>query len=238
MKQSTLTLTLFIMATLACSITPTGNNSTSTSVVQKATESVNGGTPPKVVIETPGSDAQAVIAQPLTVRVHATDTVGVTRVEMRESGRVVASQPSPEPASDFTALLQYKPISTGHITLEVVAFRQSTVSDPARVTVTVVGSAAELTNPSSLNPTLGVAAGTICTTQVAVSGLAFRVGPGIGYRQIGTLQVSDNLTVIGRNHDMSWFQVKRANGTIGWLSAGYTVPNGDCSKAPETTPSP
>jgi len=231
-------LTLLFLATLACSITPTGSGNSPTAVGQNATEAVRGGTPPKVVIETPGNDTQTVLAQPMTVRVHATDDIGITRVEMRESGRVVASQPSPAPASDFTALLQYRPSSTGHVTLEVVAYRQSTVSQPVTVTVTVVGSTAELSNPASLDPTLGVAAGAACTTQVAVSGLAFRVGPGIAYKQIGTLQVSDNLTVIGRNHDMSWFQVKRANGAIGWLSAGYTVPNGDCSKAPETTPTP
>src|SRR5260370_22404034 len=138
MKQSTLKMTLLTIATLACSIPPTGNNSTPTSVVQKATESANGGTPPKVVIETPSSDAQAVIAQPLTVRVHATDTIGVTRVEMRESGRVVASQPSPEPASDFIALLQYKPNRIGHINLEVGTLRQTMVSVHARTSVTMV----------------------------------------------------------------------------------------------------
>jgi uncharacterized protein YgiM (DUF1202 family) len=135
-------------------------------------------------------------------------------------------------------LLQYRPSYAGQVTLEVVAYRRATVSQPAKVTVDVVRSPGELTNPSSMDPTLGVAAGTICTTQVAVSGLALRTGPGTNYRIIGSLKVSDNLTVIGRNHDMSWFQVKRANGTVGWTSAGYTMPNGDCSKAPETTPSP
>ena len=237
MKRWSLTLPL-LLATLACSVTPAGNNSTPTTIVQKATDLPQGGDPPKVVIEAPGSNTKAVVAQPLTVRVHAMDTVGITRIEMREAGRVVASQPSPDPAADFTALLQYRPSSTGQVTLEVVAYRQSTVSEPAKVTVDVVRSPVELTNPSSMDPTMGVAAGTICTTQVAVSGLALRMGPGTNYRIIGSLRVGDNLTVIGRNNNMSWFQVKRVNGTVGWTSAGYTTPNGDCSKAPETTPSP
>src|ERR1041385_5064179 len=108
MKQWSLALTLLFLGTLACSIGPTGKSGTPTTVVQIATEASGGGTPPKVVIETPGSNTQAVVAQPMTVRVHATDNIGITRVEMRESGRVVASQPSPEPAPDFTALLQYR----------------------------------------------------------------------------------------------------------------------------------
>ncbi len=193
---------------------------------------------PQVVIEAPGSGTQAVLQRPFTVRVHATDSLGITRVEMRESGRMVVSLPSPEPNPDLVALMQYLPTSVGPVTLEVVAYRQSVASSPVSIKVEVVGSEAQLSNPNSLDPTSGVAAGIICTARVNVSGLAFRNGPATNYRILDKLPVGEVLTVIGRNADLSWYQVKRTGGAIGWVNGGYTSAEGDCTKAPEVTPAP
>ncbi|MEP7287931.1 MAG: SH3 domain-containing protein [Chloroflexota bacterium] len=229
-------LTLMVGSAVACNAPfVTGSNTPVPPVV--ATSTAANTSTPKVVIEAPGSGTQAVIKQPITVRVHATDEIGITRVEMRESGRVVVSQPSPDPNPDFTALLQYRPSNTGSITLEVVAYRQSVASAPTTVMVDVVGSVNDLKNPASLDPTLGVAAGAICTVRVSVSGLNLRTGPGTNFRVMTRLNVGDELTVIGRNADSSWYQGKRSTST-GWVSAGYVTTDGDCSKAPETTPSP
>jgi len=193
---------------------------------------------PRISIEAPGDGAQAVVGEPFSVRIHATDGVGITRVEMRESGRVVISQSSPDAQPDFTALLKYRPTNTGKVTLQVIAFRQSIASDPVTLTIDIVGSKTDLKNPASLDPTLGVAAGAICTIRVNVSGLNMRVGPGTNFRVLGKLGVGDALTVIGRSKDTTWYEAKRDNGVVGWLSANYVDTEGDCSKAPETTPSP
>jgi hypothetical protein len=196
------------------------------------------GPAPTITIESPGNNSQALINQAFRVRVRATDTNGITRVEMREAGRIVVSQPSPEPNPDFTALLEYRPTSLGAVTLEVVAFRRSTISAPVTLTVQIVGSETELQNPASLDATSGVAAGAICTLRVNVSGLNLRAGPGTNYRSIGKLKVGDELAVTGRNAASSWYQV-RQSAVTGWVSAPYVaITNGNCTSAPETTPSP
>ncbi len=134
--------------------------------------------------------------------------------------------------------MQYRPTNTGTVTLQVVAYRQGVASDPASLSIDVVGSVAQLSNPNSLDPTSGIAAGTICTVRVDISGLNLRAGPGTTYRVLARLAVGDELTVIGRNSDSSWYQAKHGAANFGWLSAGYTTPDGDCSKAPEVTPAP
>ena len=195
--------------------------------------------PPQVVIESPESGAQTVIQQPLTVRVHATDSSGITRVEMRESGRIAVSQPLPDPDPNLTALLIYRPMSLGKITLEVVAYRQGVASNSAQLVIEVVGSAAELRKPGSVKPTAGAAPGAVCSVFPTISGLSLRSGPGTNFRYLGSTQIGDELNVIGRNASGTWYQITRNNGTfVGWVSGGYVSVAGDCNKAPVHTPSP
>lgn len=224
-------------APLACNLFTSGGT---TAVVSSptATDLPSDGTRPRVEIVSPQSGSQALYGQPFMVRVHAIDSIGVTRVEMRESGRIVVTQPSPEPNPDFEAILTYRPTSTGTVSLEVVAYRKTVASDPVAIIVDVVGSVAELKNPNSLNPTSGLAAGAYCTAQINVSGLNLRSGPSINYRSLAKLNVGDIVSVVGRNGDSTWLQVKPANNPLGWVSASYVNPNGDCSTAPVVTAPP
>jgi hypothetical protein len=234
MNRGILAVGLLAASVLGCNLLQGG-----TPAPQGVTGSQTDAPPPQVAIEAPPNGSQAVVNKGVDIRVHATDSVGITRVEMRESGRVVASQPSPDPDPDFTALMHYLPTRTGAVTLEVVAYRASVVSNTATINIQVVGSEAELSNPGSFNPTSGVAGGAICTVRPNVSNLNMRGGPGVSYRILTTLTVGESLIVIGRNADSSWYQVKRANATVsGWVSASYTSADGDCSKAPVTTPAP
>jgi hypothetical protein len=188
---------------------------------------------PTITIEAPESGSQGVVQQRLTVRVRASDSVGITRVEMRESGRVVSIQPAPSPARSFEALLAYTPSRVGMVTLEVVAYRGTAGSDPATVTIEIVGSARDLRNPGSLDPAGGVASGTAaCTARVNVNTLNLRGGPGTGYAILSRLGFQEDLTVIGRNGESTWFQVRRGGGQEGWVSAQYVLTSGDCARAP------
>ncbi len=103
---------------------------------------------------------------------------------------------------DFTGLLEYRPTQTGTITLDVIAYRDAIASDPASVTISIVASAAQLSNPSSLDPTLQVAAGPICTEQVTVSGLALHTGPGTSFHLITTLTSGETVSVTGRTAEL------------------------------------
>ncbi len=226
-------LVLLIVPVLACNLSSQTNNPAATPS-QQAIATTLAGAPPQVVIEAPANGSQVVVQKPFKVQVHATDSVGITRVEMRESGRVVVSQPSPDPKPDLSVQLTYVPVNTGPLTLEVIAYGQSTVSSPAALNLEVVASDADLKNPGSFDPTTGAAAGPICTVRPTLP-LSLRVGPGVNYRLLLTLRTGEDLVVIGRNADTSWYQVKRSDATIGWVSAPYVSVDGDCSKAPVAT---
>jgi hypothetical protein len=158
---------------------------------------------------------------------------------MHESGRIVVSQPLPEPDTNPSVDLVYRPTQVGNITLQVVAYRNSTGSDPVSITVQVVASAAQLSNPNSLDATSGLAAGAACAVKATVNFLNLRSGPGTNYPSIANLTLSEALNVIGRNADSSWFEVKRtSNNGIGWVSSTYTAPNDGCDKAAVVTPTP
>jgi hypothetical protein len=238
-RRCVLALLLLAIPILACNLLSSPEGGSPVAPAQGATALPTGGPPPRITIESPASGSQALVNKPMTVRVHATDAAGITRVEMREAGRVVYSQPMPAPESDVTALLVYRPGNPGTVTLEVVAYRQSTASSPVAIIVEVVSSEAELKNPASLDPTLGVAAGAACTARVAINGLSLRAGPGTNYRIVTTLRVGEALSVNGRNADTSWYQVKRdSSQESGWVSAAYTTSDTDCSRAPVVTPAP
>ncbi len=177
--------------------------------------------------------------QPFRIRVHATDGAGITRIEMRAADRIVASQSAASASPDLIALLEYTPTQAGAVTLQAIAFRGIIASDPASVTLTIVTTSAQLVNPGSLDPTLNVAAGPICTVHVTAAGLSLRVGPTPGSKQITTLPAGESLNVTGRTGDSKWYLVRRANGTQGWVSATYVKldAGADCSTAPITTAS-
>ncbi len=230
-------LILLGLAALACNAPFMQSGSAATPVVSPAAVADNGARP-TVVIEEPANGSQAVILKPVTFRVHATDSTGITRVEMHESGRMVSSQLSPEPDPDFTALLSYNPTSVGTVTLEIVAYRQTVASDPVTISIEVVARESDLRAP--LNATTSWTSGSdMCTVRVNISNLNLRAGPGTNYRILSTLQVGEEMAVLGRNADTSWYQIKRKDNSTGWVSAGYVSAQGAyCSQAPVTTPAP
>jgi hypothetical protein len=230
MRRWFMLLILFAMPVLACNLS-VGSTETDEPPTAAPTDLPGDGTTPNVVIESPATGSQAVVNQRLVVKVRATDSVGVSRIIMSESGRTVTIQSPESPVTDFEVLLPYNPSNVGAVTLEVTAYRRNGVaSSPASITLEIVRTEAELISP--IDPTLGVAAGAACSAQVKVSNLNIRTGPGRQHQSLGKLDVGEQLSIIGRNADFSWYQVKRTNGMSGWVSADYLLTNGDCSKAP------
>lgn len=196
---------------------------------------VTGAGVPIVQIESPANDSQAVVRQPVKVQIAAVDSVGLSRVEMRSGGLIVVSQPVP-PDSDnktFRALLTYTPAFAGSTDLQVVAYRiGGAVSEPAQLTLRVVNTVNELDNPNGLDPTLGVAVGAACSVQVSTDQLNLRTGPDTTFERVTRLPLGEVLNVIGRNVEATWYQVRRSDTTLGWVSAQYVSVTGDCSRAP------
>jgi hypothetical protein len=183
------------------------------------------GSRPQVAIEAPLSGAQVVAGEQLIIRVRAVDSVGITRAELREGERVVAIQPAPEPSREFQALLPYTPRQTGALALSVVVYRRAVASAPALLTLQVVTQAGATQRAAQ-----------VCTALVNVNTLNLRRGDSTGTEIVAKLALGERLSVLGRNASATWYRVQRANGQIGWVSAQYIIPDGDCANAPIVQP--
>lgn len=59
------------------------------------------------------------------------------------------------------------------------------------------------------------------TATVTTGQMNVREGPGAGYLPIATVSQGEMVTLLGRNADASWVQVKLADGKTGWVSTLY-----------------
>jgi len=66
--------------------------------------------------------------------------------------------------------------------------------------------------------------------------LNVRTGPGINYAVLGAVTGGDQLPVVGRTADNTWYQVEANFGT-GWVYAGYVVTRNEYGGSPVTTAS-
>jgi LysM repeat protein len=60
---------------------------------------------------------------------------------------------------------------------------------------------------------------------VGTGRLNVRSGPNVSFGIIATISQGDNLTLIGRNADASWLEVRLTNNQQGWARSRYIVPN-------------
>lgn len=196
---------------------------------------------PNVVINSPPNGSEAVIGQEVLVQSTAQDSIGVTRVELRVNSFIVntVSAQSSNGERLFSVIQSWIPNEAGVANLEVIAYRGLIASVPARITLLVRQSAAQVT--ATLPPPSGVTLpppeDRTCRARVEVSGLNFRTGPGTNYPILRVLEAGTLVDIIGRLGDNSWWQV-RTGLEIGWLSATYTSESGDCSLIPVAVPPP
>jgi uncharacterized protein YraI len=80
-----------------------------------------------------------------------------------------------------------------------------------------------LDNPEANAPTENLPANppqpAIQAQLIAPGPVNIRSGPGTDYEIIGTLNANTAMPIIGRNTDASWWQIKFADGTTGWVAA-------------------
>ncbi len=196
---------------------------------------------PSVVINSPPNGSEAVLGQEILVQSTAQDSIGVTRVELRVNSFIVntVSAQSVNGERLFSVIQSWIPTEAGVANLEVIAYRGLIASAPARITVLVRQSAAQVT--ATLPPPIGVTQAPpedrTCRARVEVSGLNFRTGPATNYPILRVLEAGTLVDIIGRLGDNSWWQV-RSGLEVGWLSATYTSESGDCSLIPIAVPPP
>jgi hypothetical protein len=195
---------------------------------------------PVVTIVSPQDEAEFPVGQQILVSVNATDTKGVTRVQLVVNGSIVKSVNSPNPQTTYPAVLDYTPRAAGNVTLQVTAFNvEGNASNPAELALTIVtrtsstGSTTGSTTGNSGNSGSGVIIPNdgVCRAlnlvnlnlrQVPVSGTVITVIPA------NTL-----MPITARLGDNSWWKVNY-NNNIGWISgsAQFTSISGNCLNIP------
>lgn len=74
------------------------------------------------------------------------------------------------------------------------------------------------------------------SSYVSTGRLNIRSGPGISYGIIATITQGDTVTLLGRNADASWLEVRLTNNQQGWARSRYIVPNVPIGNLPITSP--
>ncbi len=196
---------------------------------------------PTVTISSPETGSEVVVGDNVLVSANATDTIGVTRMQLIANNQIVKTVSSEAISGDKTmsVLLDYKPNAAGSVTLQVIAYRAAVASDPAEVDITVRSNQAQVTatlapipNGPDINPN-----DPTCRALVNI-GLNLRAGPGTNYQRITVLGAGTLVPVVGRVGSNQWWQV-RSGTNVGWVAAEFTTLYGAlCSSIPIVVPPP
>jgi len=225
---------LIALSILALTILSACNLSTEPPIQQLPTPTGAVSARPVVVINSPENGSEHPVDQQILVSAIATDSIGVTRVQLLANGRIVKtiSSESPTGSQTLNALLDYTPRETGSLNLSVVAFRSSIASDPALITVTVRAEQAQVTATSAPNPSVPIINPNDPTCRLLTNvGLNVRQGPSTAYTRISVLAAGTVVPIIGRNTDNSWWQISVGT-TIGWVIDDYVTIYGICTGIP------
>lgn len=192
---------------------------------------IDPGGQPEVTILSPEEGDEFVVDEPILISINATDTVGVTSVQLLANGTVARSVASESATGDTQRefLLDYTPRNEGELTLEVVALRGGVESAPATVNVVVRSTQSQVVatpqpgnNVPIINPNDPTCRGLVNTR------LNFRRGPDTSFDVIRILDTGELLPVVGRLADNSWWQLS-SGANIGWVARDFITLYGVCS---------
>ncbi len=227
-----------VLTTLACTLTGTPVTPTPATT---PTPLVTGA--PAVVIESPDEGDEVTVGDNVLVSALATDTGGVTSVQLFANERLVKTVSSESVEGDRTlpVVLDYEARAAGEVQLEVVAFRGTVSSDPATVTISVLEEEQEVVSPVQPAPSLPVINPNDPTCRILTNvALNYRTGPGVEFERLGTFAAGTQAPIVGRVADNSWWQVQATAFTRAWVSSDFTTEYGVCLNIPviAATPTP
>jgi hypothetical protein len=192
---------------------------------------------PTVTIRSPASGGRVVLGEEVLIYSAASDPdgPGVEKVELRVNGVTVRTDANPNPSqASFELIQRWTPTAGGEATIEVIAHRaDGTISQPARLTLVVEAPPQEAggTGPAA-QPTSGAAP----RARVKDTG-NIRLGPGVDCTVLGIVRRGEEINLVGRNADSSWWQTDYLEG-LGWIHASLVTPLDDVSGVPvKPTPS-
>ncbi len=225
---------LILLSSLACNLVGGGPAATPARAPTVVPEGR-----PQVVVLWPPSGSEFVVRSEVTVRVNATDSVGITRLELRSATAMLSSVPSPERNGQqvMDAILSWTPTRAGQHDLEVVAYRRNVASEPVPLTLIIRQRRADVLAtpvPFGAEPAAAPAEpGTACQVRVNIGNLRYRSGPGTTYPVLGLLDLGEVLAVTGQNAARTWYRINRG-GQVAWVSAdpAYSTALTACTAAP------
>lgn len=237
--RARLALLLLVLPTAACNLTTERPRPTSLPPLV-ATASAS---KPVVTISAPLDGAEVVVGTDILIRGQASDAQGVTRVQLVANDRIVRVVSAETPGGDrnMPVTLDYRPVVTGPLKLEVIAWRGSVSGEAAIVNLQVRANRSQVLTTAVPQPEAPVIDPNDPTCRVLTNVLLnVRANAGVDFTRITTLASGDQLPVLARLVDDSWWQVRLRDGTAGWV-AGRNPDNpneqfvsvfGDCSFIP------
>ena len=176
---------------------------------------------PEVTISTPLDGAEVVVGTDILIRGQASDAQGVTRVQLVANDRIVRVVSAETSGGDrnMPVTLDYRPVVTGPLKLEVIAWRGSVSGEAAIVNLEVRANRSQVLAtavPQSEAPVIDPNDPT-CRVLTNVL-LNVRTNAGVDFERITTLASGDQLPVLARLVDDSWWQVRLRDGTAGWVA--------------------
>lgn len=215
---------------------------------------------PSAVFIFPPNGAQVEVSQPVIVQAQASDSRGVTRLELWVNGVQAGQQVSASPQGESPLMLNstWTPPAPGNHVLELRAFNTANQpSAPMLITVNAVPGPATATSeglgtatpppepspsplPSPTSPAIILFTPTSPPTAApqpvvqAVADVNVRGGPGTNYPILGLLRANDTAAAMGRSQDGAWWQISfPANtGGVGWVVGTYVQPNAAADNVP------
>jgi len=190
---------------------------------------------PQVTIGSPETGDEVNLGDDVLVSAIATDDAGVTSVQLFANDTLVKTISSQEAAGDrnLPVVLDYEPRGAGNVLLEVIAYRGTVASDPATVSINVLEEEEEVqqpVDPGNEGPVINPNDPTCrILTNVALN---YRTGPGTVYNRLGTFSAGQQVPIVGRVGDNSWWQVQLNNFSRVWVSSDFTTEYGNCFNIP------
>jgi uncharacterized protein YgiM (DUF1202 family) len=196
---------------------------------------------PRVVINSPTDGSTSPVNREILVSVSASDSRGVTRIQLQANDRIVQTLTSENAngQTTFNAVMNYTPTQTGQLLLRVIAYRGAVASDPSEIELNIGGANVPTSTFAPNIPTVP-SIPTIdpndptCRARASTA-LNVRNGPSTDFNILRVMGAGEIAPIVGRTGSNDWWQVRIGN-VIGWVSAPFTTVYGStCQSVPVTS---
>lgn len=178
-------------------------------------------------------DGMVLPLAPYEIVAHASDPGGISQIEINVNGAELESVPGSGPL--FTARQAWNPSEPGEYVIQARGMNSSGAwSEYAIVRVTVQGQATPPLEPTQLSPTLTPTSTSTPSvpTLILIQNANCRLGPSQLHEVLTSMLAGDQLPIVGRNEDGTWWLVRLPTGEQCWISAVTGNASGNVNLVP------